>query len=141
MYKKLFLSIFLFVLFTVPLATHAYDSKWCAGGAVSPTATCAEQDVGPFLKGITQTCANQGNCQFKDIMQVFTNIGTFILGIVGGVVLLMYVIGGFYYLGSHGDSNMTKKGKSYITGSTVGLLIIMFAALLLNTLNSVLTGK
>jgi hypothetical protein len=72
-------------------------------------------------------------------MIVFSDIALFILGIVGSLVLLMYVIGGFYMLTSHGNSSMVKKGKDYITISTTGLLIVLFAYIIIEFLLRSLT--
>ena len=134
--KKLFLFIFLFCLFATPFASHAgYASKIC------DASTCTTSEIGYFMQNVSQACGNSGDCLFPDIMIVFVNIGRFVLEIVAGIVLLMYVIGGFWILAAHGNDSWVKKGKGFLTGSTVGLLIVMFAAILLNTINTVLTTK
>ncbi len=71
-------------------------------------------------------------------MNVVANIGNFVLKIVGSFVLFFYVLGGFWYLASHGDDSWVKKGKDAIKKSTFGLLIVMFAYLLIQTLTNVL---
>ena len=121
-------------LILAPQAGLAYNSGICTG------AFCKESEVGAFMKGITKECGNLGNCELKDIMIVFTNVGNFILGIVGGLVLLMYVIGGIYMLASGGNSARVDKGKKFIKISTTGLLIILFAYLGITFISSSLTG-
>jgi hypothetical protein len=91
------------------------------------------------MQGISKDCGNYGNCSLGDIMIVFSDVALFILGIVGSLVLLMYVIGGFYMLTSHGNSSMVTKGKSYITISTIGLLIVLFAFVIVEFLLRSLT--
>lgn len=108
----------------LPLAGFAYSSNICKG-----TPSCSETEVGPFMKGITTQCGNSGNCSLEDILLVFANVGNFALGIVGALVLLMYVIGGFYMLTSGGDSGRVTTGKKYLTISTTGLVIVMVAYL------------
>ncbi len=136
MFRKLFFSFFLLSLFFIPHMVFAgYNSGICAADP------CKSTEVGVFMKDISQTCGNLGNCELVDIMMVFMNIGNFVLSIVGGLVLLMYVIGGFYYLASGGDDSKVKKGKAYITTSTVGLLIVFFAFMGIRTLQSVITDE
>ncbi|MEK7451898.1 MAG: hypothetical protein AAB664_01025, partial [Patescibacteria group bacterium] len=115
--KKHIASLLLFftILFTPSFAFAEYSSNYCAG------AVCGEGEVGTFMQGITQTCGNNGNCELKDIMMVFANVGNFVLKIVGSLVLFFYVLGGFWYLASHGDDAWVKKGKDAIKKSTFGL--------------------
>lgn len=136
MRKKIILAILFFTLsFTPIFALAAYSSNICDG------AKCAEDKVGPFLAGISTDCGNVGDCSLKDMMIVVANAGNFVLGIVGGIVLLMYVIGGFMILSSGGSSEKVGKGKKMIMGSTVGLLIVVFAYLGVRTLYGVLTNE
>ncbi|MEK7615456.1 MAG: hypothetical protein AAB431_03685, partial [Patescibacteria group bacterium] len=123
MRRYLVLCLFLFTFAVLPTWTFAYKSNICAEGK----ATCNEEEVGRFMKGISTDCGNQGNCSLEDIMIVIVDIGAFVLGLVGALVLLMYVIGGFYILASHGNTGHVKKGQDYIKISTIGLLIVMFA--------------
>jgi hypothetical protein len=113
-----------------PLVGFAYSSDICTG------ATCTENKVGPFMKGISTACGNVGNCSLEDIMLVFANTGNFIIGIIGGIVLLMYVIGGFYMLTSAGSSDRVMKGRKFLTISTTGLIIVMVAFVAIKTLEA-----
>ena len=81
------------------------------------------------MQDISQGCGNLGDCTLEDILTVFMNIGNYVVGIIGAVVLLMYVVGGFYWLASAGRKEWVDKGKKYMTISTVGLLIVMFSYL------------
>lgn len=121
--------ILVFISFILlPLAGFAYSSNICKGS------TCAESEVGAFMKGITQECGNFGNCSICDILLVFANTGNFVIGIVGSLVLLMYVIGGFYWLTSHGDSGKVTKGKEFLKISTTGLVIVLVAYAAIHTI-------
>jgi len=86
-------------------------------GIVPKCAVEADKNVVPTL-----TCA----------IQTFTNIAQLILGIVGGLVLLMFVYGGFTFLISGGDSAKVEKGKTIIKNALTGLVIIFFSGMLLN---------
>ena len=149
MYKKIAAFLLFFSLFLAPsFAFAAYSSGIC-----DPTGKCTEgpttsgvgnaqvnyAGVGPFLKDISGKCGNNGDCELKDIMIVISNVGNFILGIVGSFVLLFYVLGGFWYLASHGDESWVKKGKDAIKKSTFGLIVVMFAYIGIQALYSTLT--
>jgi hypothetical protein len=131
--KRLAFFFAVLTLTLLPGAGFAYNSNIC-----KYSSGCLESEVGPFMQGITQHCGNLGDCTLNDILLVFVNIGNFVVGIVGGVVLLMYVAGGFYWLTSAGRPEWVKKGKQYMTISTVGLLIVMFSYLAIITIKNVL---
>ncbi|MBI2475592.1 hypothetical protein HYV69_04200 [Candidatus Uhrbacteria bacterium] len=118
---------------TLPIAGFAYSSDICKGNV------CQASEVGRFMQGISKECGNLGNCSLGDIMIVFSDVALFILGIVGSLVLLFYVIGGFWWLTSHGDPGWVTKGKNYIKISTIGLLIVLFAYIVVEFLLRSLT--
>ncbi|TAL50731.1 hypothetical protein EPN81_01990 [Patescibacteria group bacterium] len=125
--KRLALFCLLLTIILLPKASFAaYNSNICPSGGAS---TCSESEVGPFMKGISEGCGNLGDCTLNDILTVIVNVGNYVVGIIGGVVLLMYIIGGFFWLASAGNKDMVSKGKKFMTVSTVGLLIVMFSYL------------
>lgn len=93
---------------------------------------------GGFLAGISESCWKQGNCELEDILQVFVNVANFILSIVGSIALLLFVVGGFFMIFSQGESSRTQKGKNFITGALVGILIVFGAYTLIYGLESAL---
>lgn len=118
---KLVIAVISFLIALLPKSVFAYVSDICKGNV------CQASEVGRFMQGIPKECGNLGNCSLDDIMIVFSNVSLFILGVIGSLVLLMYVIGGFYWLTSRGDPGDVKKGKDYIKISTTGLIIVLFA--------------
>jgi len=115
-FKVIGLTALLLVL-GVPLAAHAQ---------------------GGFLAGISENCWERGDCQLNDMLLVFFNISEFILSIVGSIALLLFVVGGFYMIFSQGESGRTQKGKSFITGALIGILIVFGACTLIYGLESAL---
>jgi len=122
MKRLTFLLVFLLLVF--PNVGQAYNSNICKN-----TTGCTEAEVGAFMAGISQGCGNLGDCTLDDILTVFVNVGNYVVGIIGAVVLLMYVAGGFYWLASAGRPEWVDKGKKYMKISTTGLLIVMFSYL------------
>ncbi len=62
-----------------------------------------------------------------------------ILGYVGSVALLMFVVGGLMWMTSMGSEQRVKKGKDILTWSAFGLVIIFTAYALLKFVFDVLT--
>jgi len=131
--RRLVLPFLLFIFVCFPLVGHAaYASNICSG------TVCSEGEVGPFMQNISKDCGNLGSCSLDDLLTVFVNIGNFVVGIIGGVVLLMYVVGGFYWLASAGRKEWVDTGKKYMTISTAGLLIVMFSYLIIYAIKGAL---
>jgi hypothetical protein len=123
--KKIQTLLVLAFLLIFPITTNAYSSDICKGSG------CTRTEVGPFMQGISQACGNSGTCSLDDIMIVFANTGNYVIGLIGAVVLLMYIIGGIYFITSGGNAERRNKGKEYLKKSTIGLLIVMSAWLLI----------
>ena len=97
---------------------------------------CEAKEVGPFMQGISKICGNTGTCQLTDIETVFANIGNWILGIVGAVVLIYWVYGGMLLITGGGMHENIKKGKQALTISSIGLVIVFVGYAAIHTLVS-----
>ena len=87
----------------------------------------------------TCPCRSTGTCTLDDVLQVFVNLSTFILGISGSAVLFVFVYGGFKWVFSRGDSAWITAGKDAITESIIGLCIIFGAYVAINFIVAGLT--
>jgi len=97
---------------------------------------------GIIFTSVSNDCRDNGNCELDDVLQVFVNISSFILGISGSVVLLMFVYGGFMWITAGGNEARIKKGKDVLVGTVIGLLIIFGAYTAINVVISTLkTGE
>ncbi|MBU0546289.1 pilin, partial [Patescibacteria group bacterium] len=73
-----------------------------------------------------------------------TIIGTLIrgaMGIMGALVLLMFVWGGFTWLTSGGVAEKVKKGTQTIVWAVIGAAITLSSYIILNTILELLAGK
>lgn len=127
-HKKIQTLLVLAFLLIVPITTNAYSSDICK------STSCTNKEVGPFMQSISSACGNSGTCSLEDIMIVFANTGNYVIGLIGAVVLLMYIIGGIYFITSGGNAERRNKGKEYLKKSTIGLLIVMSAWLIVTFL-------
>lgn len=126
--KKLTGLFLALLLFTVALPALAQESE----------STVSASEAG-IMAGVTELCWETGDCSLNDFLQVFVNISDYILGIVGSLALLLFVIGGFYLLASQGESGRVQKGKAYITGAIVGIIIVFVAYIGVQTIESTIT--
>lgn len=67
---------------------------------------------------------NTNPTSLNDGVQLMVNVAQWILGIVGSLALLMFVLGGFMFLISGGNSQTVEKGKSILVGAVIGLIIV-----------------
>lgn len=86
------------------------------------------------------SCIRSGDCTVCDIVQVAVNISVFLIGIVGAIVLLLFVYGGFMILASGGSPEKVAQGKKILIGAVVGLIIVLFAYAGVNLVLNVVTG-
>lgn len=128
--RRIILAIFIgsLLLVSASPALAACTGETCGGSYphCEKQSTGAD-NVGPFLCDISAKCYNTGDCSLADIMTVVNNVGLFILGLIGSLVLLFYVIGGFYFLTARGNSDQLSKGKTILIRATIGMVIV-FAA-------------
>jgi len=109
-FNKKFLLAFVFSLTLVSLPYLAL-----AAGILPP------ESGGICPSGQEGRC---GNYTLNDGVQLMVNVAQWILGIVGSLALLMFVIGGFMFLISGGNSKTVETGKNIIIGAVIGLIIV-----------------
>ncbi len=64
-----------------------------------------------------------------------------ILGIVGSLALLAFIVGGLTWVTSAGNDEKVKKGQEKINWATIGLVIIFLAYVIVSFLITSLTGQ
>jgi cytochrome bd-type quinol oxidase subunit 2 len=72
-------------------------------------------------------CKDDGNASFSSIIRKVISILSIL---VGAVSVIMLIIGGFRYIISNGDSNSTKSAKDTIMYALIGLIIVLFAQII-----------
>lgn len=86
---------------------------------------------------------NFSNCSLEEIEGIFCIAAktiNLLLGIAGGVAILFFVYGGIMYMMSGGDEKQLGNAKAAITYSVLGLLIILGAIFIVNTILAGLLG-
>ncbi|MBI2476635.1 hypothetical protein HYV72_00520 [Candidatus Uhrbacteria bacterium] len=102
------------------------------------------QNPNPSVPGaprILPDCAVQGCRTLESVLDLFGNIAAVILGVIGSVMLVIFVYGGILYLTSGGESAQIQKAQKVITGALWGLAFIFGAYTVITYGASALKGE
>ncbi len=78
------------------------------------------------------------NCGLTQIVQLFANLYNFMLKYLGALALLFFVIGGIMFITSGGSQERVMKARKILTGTTVGLVIVMLSFVIVQQLQKAL---
>ena len=118
----------------------AASTKRCAVASTTGRALAQAEDVGPFMCGVCADCIENGTCQLSDTIIVAGNVTNFLLGLVGSIALLLFVLGGLAFLISRGEQKYREIGTRLIRTAVIGIILSLGAVLMLRTVISTLTS-
>ena len=103
-----------------------------SGFALAITATPVSAQNTAVCKGVSFADGGSADCEedtsgentFSTLIKRIINIFSIV---VGAVSVVMIIIGGFRYIVSNGDSNGVSGAKNSILYAIVGLIIVLFA--------------
>ncbi len=101
-----FLLVIVFVSLSTPIQAYSFFSK----------------------ETVANDCFECGACSLCDLLLIASKGVRFLLSLCGAVALALFVYGGFELLMSQGKAEAVEKGKKMITGTVVGLFIVLLAA-------------
>lgn len=108
-----------------------YETGLCTGGAIykccvpnSNSSSNTNTSGGVLGGNISGGCMKSGDCTVNDFLELGINITKWILGIVGSLVIAMFVYGGFKMVISRGESKEVQSGKDIIKAAVIGTVII-----------------
>jgi len=111
--------------------------------STSPTKTTDKFEVGEYLKidggqSYLDTTKTEGNIKREDALGYFIIKSIEMLTmVIGSFALLFIIIGGITLMVSHGDSQLQEKGKSIITASLIGLVIVFTSLIIVTFVQSI----
>ncbi len=79
-------------------------------------------------------------CKACDFVSLGNNILKWFVAIMAGIISLMFALGGFTLLMSGGNSGKVSEGKEMMTNAIIGLLIVLSAWLIVNTIFKTVVG-
>jgi hypothetical protein len=71
----------------------------------------------------------------KDFTEYIKYLFPFLLSFAAIAALVMFIFGGIQYAASGGSADGVKRGREYMTNAILGLLLAVFSALILQTIN------
>ncbi len=74
------------------------------------------------------------------VPEVITNVMNWLLGILGTIAMLMFVIAGFQYLMAGGDEKNTESAKGNIKYAIIGVAVALLGYTILFTIDMLVTG-
>ncbi len=128
MRKALLLLVTCFVFITSAFGDNAFArdiDKIGKVGAVIPDPACYES----------------GGYSIYHIILLIYNIIQWLLGISGTVALLMFVVGGFYWLVAAGEKDRVKKGQDALINAVIGLIIVFGSWIFVNFVVGLFVGQ
>lgn len=115
----------------VPSIAPCTDPAKCASGGGKTVPGCGIPDVNgvpdPRGPGIPTAIG----CIHTNPPELVKDFMTFVVGISGGLAFLMMLLGAFQMLTSSGNPETLHAGRERLTSAIIGLLIVIFAILLL----------
>ena len=107
--------------------------------AADPTQTpLLPPPTGTRPDGCPSGTTNCGNYQLNDFMQIALIVSEFILGLVGALALLAFIVGGLMWLLSAGNAELVNRGKQAIVGAVIGLAIVFTSFMIIQLVYSAL---
>jgi len=79
-------------------------------------------------EAVATDCFTCGACSLCDLLLIASKGVRFLLSLCGAIALALFIYGGFSLLMSQGKAEEVEKGKKMVTGTVVGLFIILLAA-------------
>lgn len=76
----------------------------------------------------------------KEILCVVGNVKTWVLGIVGGIIVLMIIIAGIRYITSAGNAAQAEGAKKTLVGAIIGLIIVVLSEVIIQLVINIMSG-
>ena len=109
------------------------------GLAIALAAPTFLVEIQTILGGSTTANPDELN-RALTIKQIVMNTLHLLLSVVGIIAIISLVIGGAFYLTAYGDEDRAKKGKTIITNSLIGIVVVMAALVIVSQVDTLLKG-
>lgn len=102
---------------------------FAAGFLPTATGKCPEdyKTPGKSASGSCEGGEAARDYAVDDVKTLLVKISNWLFGISGAVALLLFVLGGFFWILSAGQSSMVEKGKKIMIDAVIGIVIMLFA--------------
>jgi len=87
-----------------------------------------------IMENVNKPCQETGDCTIEDFWRILVFLFRWLFSIIGSLMLLMFVYGGFMMLVSGGTAETVTKGKNAITAAIVGTIIAFSSFLIVDNI-------
>ena len=108
-------------------------------GFDSPATCVTTASAAPRCSGSSSVGVPYDPFVGKTIPEVIGQLVRFLLGLVGALMLVMFIYGGFTWMLAQGDSKKVDSAKKILTNAVIGMVLIMFSYAILSVFLSYLT--
>ena len=91
--------------------------------------------------GATLPTASQTGLSDQSVEDILVNVLEWLLGIVGIIAIIGFLVSGIMYLMAAGNEKMADKGKNGMTYSVIGIAIILGAFVIIQAISRALSGN
>lgn len=84
--------------------------------------------------------ADQPLCTWCHLMQLITNVISFLIYIVIPLATVMIVVGGIFIMTAGGSTERVSKGREIVTAAITGLIIALLSWLIIDTIIKIIAG-
>lgn len=104
--------------------------------------TLASAAAGGLLAGITDSCYENGNCAFCDVMKVGDNIFLFLRDKIAFPIAILFIIyGGVMMIFAGGSKSQAENGKKVLMAALIGFAVVLCVSLILNSVLMILSKE
>jgi len=107
---------------------------------ILPATLLAANNQG-LLGGVLTACYENGNCTICDIISTAIYIFKWVMGMLGGAALMLFVWYGFSMIISGGNSEKVDKAKTGLVSTLIGLAIVFGSWMIVNVVIIILTDS
>lgn len=93
-----------------------------------------------IIENLAPQCLECGNCTIDDFIIVVQNLINAALELVGLLAVTFAIVGGVMLLISGGSSEMVKRGRKTLGGAVKGMIIVLLAWMIVNTVITMIVG-
>jgi hypothetical protein len=84
---------------------------------------------------------DSGDSHALTLLEIFNNVLSFLLSIIGILAIISLIVGGMMYMTSFGDTKKVETGKSIVKNSIIGIIVALSSLVVVNEIARLIQGS